>query len=238
MKALILAAGRGTRISRYLKGQPKCTVEIGERRLIQYTVELLRNRGIKEIAVVLGYEQEVIRAVLKEYDICYYYNPFFDITNSIVSIWFAKEFLSDEDILIMNGDVFMEPSLLDMILNSSKNPVLFSDEMRKEEADYKFYYENGVLKKYGKNLSIEETTGEYIGIARLKKSFVHVFRERLEWLINKQQHSVWWENVLYSLTDSMEIYVEDVQGKFWAEIDYVEDYERIKQYIETKGLVL
>ena len=65
MKALILAAGRGTRISRYLSGNPKCTVDIGGEKLIQYTVSTLLRKGVSEIALVLGYRQEVIREALR-----------------------------------------------------------------------------------------------------------------------------------------------------------------------------
>ena len=65
MKVLILAAGRGTRISRYLSGKPKCTVDIGGGQcLIEYTIDLLHSRGIQDIGIVLGYEAQVIREVL------------------------------------------------------------------------------------------------------------------------------------------------------------------------------
>ena len=52
MNALILAAGRGTRISRYLEGNPKCTVDIGGKPLIKYTIELLKSKGIKKIIIM------------------------------------------------------------------------------------------------------------------------------------------------------------------------------------------
>jgi choline kinase len=227
MKALILAAGRGTRISRYLSGNPKCTVDIGDCKLIQYTVSMLRQRGVTEIALVLGYRQEVIREVLKDEPVTFFYNPFYDVTNSIASCWFARSFLEGDDLIIMNGDVFLEPSLIDQVLSGTSSPVLFADCRRKEDADYKFYYEGNLLKKYGKELSGADISGEYVGIARLSQSFLGAFRTRLEEMINTQQHSVWWENVLYSMVEQQPIYVEEVGNQFWAEVDYVEDYNRI-----------
>ena len=80
-------------------------------------------------------------------------------------------FEDNDDLMIMNGDVFLEESLLDVILRSAKNPVMFADETRKVEADYKFYCQNGVLVKYGKELSVEETSAEYIGIAKMEGKF-------------------------------------------------------------------
>lgn len=231
VKVLILAAGRGTRISRYLSGNPKCTVDIGDGQcLIQYTVELLHSRGVKEIGIVLGYKQQVIREVLKGKDVAFFYNPFYDVTNSIASAWFAKEFLSGDDLLIMNGDVYLEEKLLDQILAETKSPVMFADESRKETADYKFFYEEGILKKYGKDLEGDDITGEYIGIGRFSREFLPEFVRRMEAMIDRQEHSVWWENVIYSMTGQQPVYVEDVDGQFWAEVDYIEDYERILEH--------
>lgn len=237
MNVLILAAGRGTRISRYLDGKPKCTVDIGGKTLIQYTVNLLKKKGVKRIGMVLGYRDQVIRDLFPNNEVDFFYNPFFDVTNSIASCWFAKDFInSDDDLMIMNGDVFVEPDVLDMVMNEKMNPVLFADETRKDEADYKFKYENNVLLKYGKELQGDDITGEYIGIAKLHKSYIPKFYDKLFSMISEQKHSVWWENVLYELSENENIYVKDVNGKFWAEVDYIEDYNRIQTYIKTKSL--
>ena len=232
MRALILAAGRGTRISRYLSGRPKCTVDIGGGiTLIENTIRQLRGMGIKDIGIILGYNQEVIREILKEHDIKFYYNPFFDVTNSIASAWFARDFITNEDdIMIMNGDVFVDDSLLEIIKEETLSPVLFCDETRKEEADYKFYYEDNRLLKYGKELEGEDITAEYIGLAKIGKEFISTFKNELESMINKQQHYLWWENALYELSKEKDIYVKDVEGRFWAEVDYMEDYERILKF--------
>lgn len=235
MKALIMAAGRGTRISRYIDGKPKCTVNIGNITLIENTIINLREIGIEDIAIVLGYNGHVIKELLKNYNIKYFENPFYDVTNSIVSAWFARDFITtDEDIIIMNADVYCEASLLHNIKCEKLSPVLFCDVTRKEEADYKFYFETNKLIKYGKELSGDDITGEYIGIAKIGKDFIEVFKNNLNCMINTQNHSVWWENVLYSLINYNDIYVKDVSGKFWAEVDFIEDYERILKFRNYK----
>ena len=206
MKVLLLAAGRGTRISRYLGGDPKCTVDIGGIRLIQYTIDMLERKGIREIAMVLGYNAARIREVLAGHDIRYFYNPFFDVTNSIGSAWFAKDFLTDsDDICIMNAD-----------------------GSRKENADYKFRYHDGILEKYGKELQGDDITGEYVGIGRFSRDFVPVLVSEMDRMIGNQEHSVWWENILYSMVGTEQpVYGEEIDGLFWAEVDYIEDYQRI-----------
>ena len=237
MKALILAGGIGSRISRHLGGKPKCTVSLGNTTLIEYTINLLHSRGINQIALTLGYQGQVIKELLapmqQKYHISYYTNPFFDVTNSIASAWFAKDFFTSEDTLIMNGDVFMEETILDDIIRCKKNPVLFADQTRKEMADYKFKYtRDGILEKYGKELQGDDISGEYIGIAKITADFIPTFKQRMEEMITTQQHKVWWENILYSMTSERPIFVEDVNGKFWAEVDYIEDYERIVSFVK------
>ena len=172
--------------------------------------------------------------LLADRNVKFYHSPFFDVTNSIASAWFAKDFFSaDDDLLIMNADVFCEESLYDEILNIDLNPVMIYDSSRIKEADYKFFCPEGKIVKYGKELTPEETTGEYVGIAVLKKEFLPKFVQRLEEMINRQEHGVWWENVLYSMSNEEAIHAYDIAPKFWAEVDYIEDYERIRTFVES-----
>lgn len=236
MKAIIMAAGRGTRISTYINNVPKCTLNIEENcSLIENTIKKLNNKGIKDIAIILGYKSEYIKEILKKYHVKIYVNPFYALTNSIISLWFAREYLCDDDVILLNGDVFFEEEILNQICNTDKAPILFADNSRIEEADYKFYYENNILKKYGKELTTTECNAEYIGIARINKPFLEKFKKQLYILVEEEKFYMWWEDVLYSLVDECEIYVEDVKGKFWAEIDYFGDYTRILEFIKSSN---
>jgi choline kinase len=133
----------------------------------------------------------------------------------------------------MNGDVFLSESSLDLVLTEQRSPVLFYDVGRRKEADYKFLCAGDRIVKYGKDLSIEETSGEYVGCARFGGSFLEAFLARLDGLIGEQKHSLWWEDVLYSMTVERPIYARDFEGTFWAEVDYVEDYQRIMAFYSS-----
>lgn len=228
-----MAAGVGSRISRHLQGQPKCCVKIKDTPLIRYTVELLNKKGIKDIAIVTGYAQDFIIDALKGLEYKHYYNPFFDVTNSIASTWFAKYFLQNsDDYIIMNGDVFIEENILDTLLENSRSPLFLADSTRVEDADYRFNYKDNKLVKYGKDISVEETTGEYVGIAKIKKEDIDFMKQKLEELISFQKHGYWWEDIFYRNIEKKDVYIKDIKGYFWAEVDYIEDYERIKKYLE------
>ena len=229
MKVLLMAAGKGTRISRYIEGKPKCTIDIGDTTLIEYTIHELQKYGVDELGMVLGYHSNEIKELLGKYNIKYYYKYFYDVTNSIASAWFAKDFI-DDDIILMNADVYLEEGLIQEVFKEKKSPTLFSDSSRKEEADYKFYYEDGQLIKYGKELTGSDISGEYVGVAKLDREFIPLFLERLQKLIEAEKHHMWWEDVLYSYVGEEKIYINDINGMFWDEVDYIDEYERILKH--------
>jgi len=222
MKAILLAAGRGTRISRNIGQKPKCTLDIGGTSLIRNSVKLLIKNKIN-VSVVVGYKKEAVINSLKGLKIKYFYNPFYDVTNSIASLWFARKELSKDDIIIMNADVYFEEDILKILLREKRNQVMLMDSGRKN--DYLFRCKGSKLVDQGKE--IKKATGEYVGMAKIRKSFLNKFNKRLNLLIENQQHNLWWENVLYSFIKECNVNIEDIRGIFWSEIDFIEDYYKI-----------
>jgi choline kinase len=237
MKVLIMAAGVGSRISRYLQGQPKCCVDVDGKPLIRHTIELLNKKGITDIAIVTGYQERYIHQALEGLAYSRYFNPFFRVANSISSVWFARDFLTTEDdMMIMNGDVFMEEKIIDILLKDKRSPMMLSDSTRIEDADYRFNWDGELLKRYGKQLTKEETTGEYVGIGRINKEDVTVFKQNTIDAISNEDYNCWWEDIIYrTVDDGQNVYVNDVAGVFWAEVDYIEDYDRIKAFVNSKS---
>lgn len=235
MKAILLAAGKGTRISRMVKEIPKSTLPINGTPLIALAVDMLQKRGI-ETVVCVGYQQEAVREALKDYQVTYYFNPFFNVTNSIASLWFARQEL-DGECLIMNADVFFSDAILQMILEDNRQAVMLVDQSRRKTGDYFFSTtDNGCIRKYGKDLPLQYRSCEYVGISKVTEEFMPHFVRRLNELIDDSKHDKWWEDTLYSFTHEDEhlIYTKDVGGLFWSEIDYFDDYERILNYLATQ----
>lgn len=236
MKILLMAAGVGSRISRHLNGQPKCCVEICAKPLIKYTFELLNSFAIKDIGIITGYAQNHILNALNGFKFTHFTNHFFDITNSIASAYFAKEFLDEnDDLILMNADVFIEKKGFEILLKSTESPLFLADSSRIKEADYKFKWKNNKLVKFGKDLSENETSGEYVGIAKISKNDISFFKQKLDKLIGDQKHNLWWEDVFYENIAQKPVFIKDIKGVFWAEVDYIEDYERIKNHLRAKN---
>lgn len=235
MKAILMAAGYGGRISQFTN-EPKSLLKINNKSIIRHTVEMLLENNIS-VTIIVGFKHELIINELKDLNVKFYYNPFFRVTNSIGSLWLAKDELNtDEDIILGNADVYWDQDILDSLLSDERETVMLGDRTRALTGDYFFGCKNEIIEKYGKELVPEERTCEYVGLAKLKNSFIKTFKNQMEYLVESGEYNLWWENTLYTVADKYPIYVQDVEGKFWAEVDYIEDYERIKKQIEETTL--
>lgn len=227
MKAILLAAGVGSRISNDIGQMPKSMLDVNGQPLIVHTVELLQKNHI-EVIIITGFKHRVIEETLRDYNVRVYYNPFFKVTNSIGSLWYARnEFFNTNEVLIANADVYYTQDLLDKIFASQHDNFLLADRTRVDVGDYFFLSKDGILQKYGKELTREERDSEYVGIGVLKRKWVLKFHDQLCSMIENGEYNLWWENVLYSLVGQESIYTVDVDGIFWSEVDTIEDYQRV-----------
>ncbi len=161
MKAILLAAGVGSRLSRKID-RPKSLLEVGDTTIIRHTAEMLLKEGI-EIAVVAGYKKDLLYENLKGLDVKFYYNPFFKVTNSMASLWFARDFFDDKnDMILGNADVFWEKNLLDKLTADPRDAVMLSDVSRVKVGDYFFKTVDDRIVLYGKDIPPEERTSEYV----------------------------------------------------------------------------
>src|SRR2546425_12941632 len=117
MKAVILAAGRGTRIRSVHGKRPKCLIEVDNSAILDHQLDALSIVGINEVAIVVGYEKEQIiahvnaRRLLTQ-RIHFIDNPGFAITNNIYSLWLALDWLRGDSFIVLNADVIFNPEIL------------------------------------------------------------------------------------------------------------------------------
>lgn len=120
-------------------------------------------------------------------------------------------------------------------MSDNRSPLLFSDSTRIGEADYRFNWENDHLLKYGKDLSNEETTRGIRRYCKTEPGFLVGFRQRVVDAMSTEDYQCWWEDIIYRTIDrGDEVFIRDIAGKFWAEVDYIEDYERIRAFMRKK----
>ena len=235
MKAIIMAAGIGKRLHALNIKKPKCLISIGSTTLIRRSVNLLVSKGISDITVVVGYKSDLIHNELNN-DVAYFENPDFQTTNSIKSLWYAKDLLED-DVLLLNGDLYYEHDILDYAINQTNPVVMLADSTRIDNADYRFGFSGNQINLFGKHLTNHETDGEYVGIVRIDQSFIKTFKKTLEEMITSGKSNIWWEDVLYSFIEKQfPIHYFDVAGTFWSEVDTLQDYNYLKNWIKNQDM--
>jgi len=116
MKALILAAGRGSRLGEYTQDTPKGMVHLGGCSLIQRQINTLKKAGIQEIALVTGYCAQAFDS----FPMLKFHNPDWKNTNIVGSLLMAKEWLRNDACLVTYADILYEPELIQRLsLNQS-----------------------------------------------------------------------------------------------------------------------
>jgi choline kinase len=224
-----MAAGVGSRLFALSQRRPKCLLKVGSQTLLSRMLDLFESRGITDVTVVTGHQADLVRQEVGNRARCIH-NPSFLSTNSIASLWCARDLL-EGDVLVTNGDLFYEEALLDRLLSDPRDRVLSSDTSRVEDADYRFTLDGDRIVAYGKDIPVERTDAEYVGMAKIGATFLPTFRNRLSSMVLAQQCNHWWEDALYSMIpEGVPIYSHDVAGIFWGEVDYVKDYERLQTW--------
>lgn len=234
MKAIIMAAGKGSRISDKIDAIPKSLLKINGKSILETTVDMLLKKGI-EVVVCTGYCHKKIEAALSEKNVRYYYNPFYEVSNNIGSIWFAREeFSGEEDVLILSADVYCDESVLDKLIRAEGSLVMATDTSRIQDGDYFFHLDaTGQIMSYGPDIPVEERDCEYMGFSKVTANASIVFKDHLEQLIDEGKLQIYQELVFFSFIGDKDISLKtvDVKGSSWREIDFYEDYEKaLKQF--------
>src|SRR5574344_2309408 len=120
MIAVILAAGMASRLRPLTDDRPKCLLQVGNRCLLQRTVDALVSAGIGEIVVVTGYRGNMIRDFLNGHyrDVQFHFidNPDYPTTNNIYSLWLTKSFVAGKDFILLDSDILFDPQIIKVML--------------------------------------------------------------------------------------------------------------------------
>lgn len=238
MKIILLAAGLGTRLRPLTDNCPKSLLKISDNKsVIERTVEMIKNSCECEIIVVTGYKKNKINEVLSKYSNCTFINnPFYRVTNSIASLWFAKDNLND-DVIIFNSDVIIGEKLLKIILETKTDAAVFYDSSIGMEADYKVAEQNGKVIVMSDEL--KDFSGEYVGITKLNKDSAIQLKKKIENMIEDELYNEWYETAMVEMIFEKQFLIEaiDVADCEWTEIDSINDLIKAKEII-TKLKIL
>lgn len=243
MKAIILAAGRGTRIPQVTKNKPKCLIKIDKKTILERQIYFLNKLKIKDIIIIKGFKKDKIQFR----NIKYIENKNYKKNEQLESLFYAKNELK-EDILILFSDIIYDFSIIKKIYNQKKNLITLAVDKNWKNR-YKFRFDHPVeqadkvkinkknnIIKIGKKLKIEETNGEFLGIFKISKKGCEMILEnykkykKKQNTANKQIHDF----LKFLINKSITISSLSVQGKY-MEIDTFNDYKLAKKMFEKKN---
>ena len=164
MKAVILAAGRSTRLLPLTKNTPQCLLKLGEKTILERQVEIIQEAGIKDVCVVIGHQADKIEEYCNKKSLGYIFNPFYDVSGMALTLWIAKNELKDGAVCLYS-DILFDSNIITGLLSERGDICLAvkKDGLR-DEAE-KVIVEEGVIKTVSKIITGNEN-GEFIGIAK------------------------------------------------------------------------
>ena len=150
MKALILSAGKCSRLRPLTNTKHKCLIDIYDNtKIIDIELENLKECGVKDVVIVIGHFgfkiKEHVGKKFPGFNVVYVENKDYASTNCIYSLWLAREHL-DDDILYMTGDIIMDASVLQEILKAKDENIIYvNKELELPEKDFKARIQDGMV---------------------------------------------------------------------------------------------
>ena len=242
-KALVIAAGLGSRLKKHTENLPKCMLDFGGKTLLQRQLDSYKKNGIKDISLIRGYKKEKINYK----GIKYFENKDYKNNNILNSIFYAEKVING-NIIISYSDILFDSSVVERTLNSNHDISVVVDidwrgyyVGRKDhpisEAENVIFNSNNEVEKIGKiNTGNEEVHGEFIGMIKLSNRGAEIFKEhfhrlkKLYWNKPFQRAKIFQKayltDFIQELVDiGIKVHCVIIESG-WKEIDTVEDYKK------------
>ena len=234
MRAIILAAGQGSRLLPLTADRPKCLIGFNGRSLLDWQLDMLARNGVDEALVVTGFRDDQIEAALARRSggpkVSTLYNPFYKVADNLGTMWIARDWL-DGNVLTLNGDTLVSEALIARVVGAGIDGIAVTvdrkdaydaDDMKVVRAD------DGRLLAIGKRLE-EGVNAESIGFIAYRGDGTQRFRREVERVMRTPEGTnVWYLKVVHALAQRERVETLDISGEEWGEVDFPEDVERAR----------
>lgn len=232
MTYIILSAGKGVKLQPLTLNHPKSLYKLDDKTtILQRLVRMIRKYDAKaEIVVVVGYMYMQVQKELLDDNVKFVHNPFYSVTSSMGSLWFAKDFLQRENVTIVNGDIVAGDALLkDIICEYTDYPYVLIDSTHRDENKYNVQVQDDKVCVMSKNLT--QFLGNYASITKLDAVSSRFLLEQLQQMVNEEMYNLFFEDALVQMIfdKNFELYYKDVKDYQWTEVDSVDDLIKAKE---------
>ncbi len=233
MRALILAAGVASRLRPLTNDTPKCLLPVGDRSILERTVDNLIANGIRDLVVVTGYLADHVRTFLAgsfpDLRVTFVHNSRFEATNNIYSLWLAKSAVVGDEMLLLDSDILFDRRIVALLLTAPYvNALALRTDRRLGAEEIKVLTGSGVwVREIGKEVDPSRAAGESIGIERFSQESVSRLYRLLDRMVGKDgQENLFYEAAFQRLIQEGDrIAAVDVGPLRCIEIDTPEDLD-------------
>lgn len=235
MKAIILSAGRGSRLLPLTETRPKCLLPVGGTTVLGRQLDTLEAGGISEAVVVTGFMAGLVDAEIAKrtgpMKVTPFFNPFFQIADNLASCWMVREHMNTDFVLI-NGDTLFEAALLQDVLDSPAQPIQVTIDHKAsyDSDDMKVKLDGSRLRAIGKTLT--DADAESIGFLRFMGDGPAIYRAKLEQMMRTQEGvSSWFLKAIDAIADTTgQVGTLAIDGRRWNELDTVADFDALDDH--------
>ncbi|HET7116155.1 MAG TPA: phosphocholine cytidylyltransferase family protein [Hanamia sp.] len=232
MKAVILAAGISSRLRPLTDNTPKCLLKVGEKSILELTIDNIIANDFADLIIVTGYLEEKIKNFVSnkypDLNVTYIYNEVYGSTNNIYSLWLTKESVLEDELLLMDCDIIFDKEIITKLLASEYESCLALKRHNVQDEEIKVKTgENGRVLEIGKEVKLQDATGESIGIEKfgvetLKQLFIILERK----IVVEKNANQFYEAAFQEMADKgANIYTVDTTDYICMEIDTIADLE-------------
>jgi choline kinase len=248
MIGVILAAGMASRLRPLTDTMPKCLLKVGERTLLERTVDAMRQAGISEFVVVTGYRANMIRDFLTTHYLSlttqnsptftFLHNADYEHNNNIYSLWMAGEVVRGKDFLLMDSDILCDPAAVVRIAEQPEAALALNRHELGEEEIKVIVDAEGRITEINKTCNPKDALGESVGIERMTAEYSEALYRELDVMIKEEGLiNVFYERAFERLIPQGHTFrVVDTTSYFSYELDTPDDFQRAQELMPAELL--
>jgi len=241
--AVILAAGLGSRLKPMTYEEPKCFTEVNGKTIIEQLLAALEKNGIKNTVIVVGYLGHIIQKRLGDrygnMTLSYIESKVYKETNSMYSAWLARHTL-EKGALLIEGDTVFDEILIEKALNSDEDKSYWVLDRFRPEYDGSLCIgqPGGRIEDHrivrGKLSEYKDTYFKSTGVLKVTSGYGKLFSKWLDRYVQENDVKIYYDIVIARHLKDAPLYILDITGTRWFEIDTPEDLVRAEQILQPK----
>ena len=232
MRAILVAAGMGTRLRPLTNTIPKSLVEVNGISLLERQIINLKEIGIDEIVVLTGYLHEKFNDLVKKYNLVKIVNDKYDVYNNIYTMYLAKEYL--QDTFVIDADNYINKKFLPR--NRPENSEYYS--ACKENIDGEWilrYDENNKLQRVDIGKEGQEPSYIMSGASYWSEKDGKFIAQKIDEKVNSGDfENLYWDDIVVENLKDLDVYVNKIGSNDIFEIDSLEDLEYLKNKLSIR----